>query len=386
MTTVLHKATIFLFFLIDLVLRRDVSYPVLVILLLMAAVTILQERFFHERFLPSVCLVFGMLGLTLCGMGIDPAFALFLAAAAYDFVCLRFYAGLLPVAGGLVLTWGSPAGGPAFGAVLLATGLSVLLADVTRRGREKERRLQRILDEERRLRYELEQVKRKLLHASREAAEIAEMRERNRIAREIHDRVGHKIAGILFQLQAANKLSQRDHARDHARDHEKAAAMVDGSVAALSEALELLRETVHNLKPRQPLGVAYIQRIIDQYTFCPVRFSFRGDFNQVPPHHMEVLATTIQEALTNAAKHSQATEVDIRIEIRDAFTRLAIRDNGVGAEKIREGLGLSGMRERIRNMGGTVSISGKDGFLIVCLIPREEGRSLFESLEDADRG
>ncbi|OUM88664.1 MAG: hypothetical protein BAA01_03270 [Bacillus thermozeamaize] len=218
----------------------------------------------------------------------------------------------------------------------------------------------------------------KLLHASREAAGIAEVRERNRIAREIHDSVGHKIAGILFQLQAANKLWQRDR--------EQAAAMVEGSVAALSEALELLRETVHNLKPRQPLEVAYIQRIIDQFTFCPVRFSFRGDFNQVPPHHMEVLASTIQEALTNVAKYSQATEVDIRIEIRDAFTRLAIRDNGVGAEKIKEGLGLSGMRERIRNMGGTVSISGKDGFLIVCLIPREEGRSLFEGLEDVDRG
>ncbi|OUM88665.1 MAG: hypothetical protein BAA01_03275 [Bacillus thermozeamaize] len=84
-------------------------------------------------------------------MRIDTGFALFLAAAAYDFVCLRFYTGLLPVAGGLVLTWGSPA----FGAVLLATGLSVLLADLTRRAGEKERRLQRILDNERRLRYEL---------------------------------------------------------------------------------------------------------------------------------------------------------------------------------------------------------------------------------------
>ena len=83
--------------------------------------------------------------------------------------------------------------------------------------------------------------------------------------------------------------------------------------------------------------------------------------------------------MTNASKYSEATRMDISLTINDNFIRLYIKDNGKGCIKINDSLGLSGMRERVRNMGGNISINGESGFLIVCIIPlnREVG-GIFE--------
>jgi signal transduction histidine kinase len=258
--------------------------------------------------------------------------------------------------------------------VLLTSILIVLfcslLAYVIRNGKEERDRFKQTVDNERRLRYELEETKAKLLHSSKEVATIAEVRERNRIAQEIHDSIGHSIAGILFQLQAAYKL--------HSRDQEKSLEMIQKSIEGLAKSVELLRDTVHNIKPKQSFGIDYIKNIIDYFSFCPVEFITSGDFNSIPASHLELLSTNLKEALTNASRYSQATKMNINIEATEHYTRMYIKDNGLGCKTVKEGLGLSGMKERVRNVGGILSISANDGFLIVCLIPRE-GTGIFES-------
>jgi signal transduction histidine kinase len=95
---------------------------------------------------------------------------------------------------------------------------------------------------------------------------------------------------------------------------------------------------------------------------------------------METIVTNIKEALTNITKYSSATKAYISIEVNEKYIRLYIKDNGVGSKKIKEGLGLSGMRERVRNVGGSISISSEDGFLIVCIIPIDsKGGKIFET-------
>lgn len=68
--------------------------------------------------------------------------------------------------------------------------------------------------------------------------------------------------------------------------------------------------------------------------------------------------------------------------MNEIYTRLYIRDNGTGCVKIKEGMGLSGMRERVENMGGSFSISSEKGFMIVCVIPieSEKGSGVFENI------
>jgi signal transduction histidine kinase len=228
---------------------------------------------------------------------------------------------------------------------------------------ENEISSRKALDDERKLRYELEQFKTKLLNSSKEAAYLAEVKERNRIAREIHDNIGHKLTGILIQLQAAVKIFDRDNG--------KTKAILATCISTLSDTVNLIRDTVHNIKPNEKLGVEYIKNIIKNFSFCTVNFKFTGDFGKLSANKLEIVGTNIKEALTNAAKYSKATEVNIAIDINEQYTRLYIKDNGTGSIKIKEGLGLSGMRERVQNVGGTLAVSGENGFMIVCIIPEK---------------
>lgn len=226
-------------------------------------------------------------------------------------------------------------------------------------------------DNERRYRYELEAAKQKLLNSAKEAAYIAEIRERNRIAREIHDTVGHSIAGVLLQLQVVQKLRYKDD--------EKSDNLLKDSIERLSEALNVMRNTVHNIRPSNSMGLEYIEGIINNFNYCIVNFKHSGDFNSLPANVLETISSDVKEALTNAYKYSKATAIDIKIDVKDSFVRVYIKDNGEGCPNLKEGFGLLGIRERIKNLGGTVSFSGENGFMIVYIIPISKGEQTIEN-------
>ncbi|WP_274362865.1 sensor histidine kinase [Paenibacillus thermotolerans] len=362
------KTVLFLYVVVELIIDQNLSYQRLALLLLILAIQLWKERFYDSL---SVTVV--TLAVTCAGVAADLRFSVLFAICFYDFMLKRVYLG---VAASIVCVLYFLAGeSELLLTVTMWIILCSLLAFAIRKGRQEESEFIRTLDNERRLRYELEQTKAKLLHSSKQIASIAEVKERNRIARDIHDSVGHGIAGILIQLQAAYKL--------HAKDEAKSMEIVKHSIDGLTNALQLLRDTVHNIKPREEIGVGYIRGIIEQFRFCPVHLKLSGDFNRLPADHLELLSTNIKEALTNAARHSQATEVNISIDANERYTRLYIKDNGIGCSFVKEGLGLSGMKERVKNVGGSISISADEGFLIVCLLPRQEGGGIFESF---DRG
>lgn len=217
------------------------------------------------------------------------------------------------------------------------------------------------LDEERRLRYNLEQVQKELINSKKEIEHMTEIRERNRIAHEIHDNIGHGIAGVIFQLEAARRIIKMDIL--------KTEEILKLCSEKLSETLELTRNTVHNIKPDRLVGIDVIEKIIKGFKFCPIDFKHTGDFNSVSASNIKILEANVMEFLTNASKYSGATNIQIKVDIGKRNIRLYYKDNGIGCNNIRESLGISGMRERIRNVGGTISIDGNDGFLIVCNIP-----------------
>lgn len=362
----LLKLFFLVYVVVELAMKSSSSFVYIVMLLLIIAVNILKERY-----LDSVYVVFLSFIIVTSGTYMDKSFIIMLCPVAFDFFNRKVYFGLLPVLMGEVFFLYNDKN---LNIILLLTLVCGLLGYIMKITEEKEKNYIYSLDDERRLRYELENTKARLLASAKETAYLAEVKERNRIAREIHDNVGHNIAGILIQLQAAAKLFKLDG--------EKSAGILDKSISGLSETVSLLRDTVHNIKPAETLGIEYIQNIIGNYSFCPVDFKYNGNFNTLSPRQMEMLCSNIKEALTNAAKHSRATEVEISIEVNEKFTRLYIRDNGVGCARMKEGLGLSGMRERVENIGGTFSVSPDKGFMLVCVIPVEiqEGRDIIENI------
>ncbi|QVK16845.1 hypothetical protein KHQ81_07945 [Mycoplasmatota bacterium] len=218
-----------------------------------------------------------------------------------------------------------------------------------------------LIDNERRIRYELEHAKRQLLQNNKEIERLTEIKERNRIARNIHDNIGHDIAGVLFQLQAADKLFYKNQ--------EKSNSIINLCINKLGDSLKIIRETVYNIKPCIELNDNIFKDIIQKFVYCPINFHIDGDISTLSPVIIEVMVTNLKEVLTNGAKHSGATQIEIKIEVTKTFVRFYYHDNGKGCLKIDEGLGLSGIKERINSVNGMINIDGQNGFSIITVIP-----------------
>ncbi len=324
---------------------------------------------FREKHLNSPALIIPEYVLIVALSYYNPVTLVLCCAHAYD----------LPATG---LTW--------FPALLLPGGLfflraeqaiffSVLIIICSLAGylsyllKEKDKSFQNVYDRERRNRYALEEAGVKLMHSAREAAHLAEIRERNRIARDIHDHVGHHLSAILLQLQVVRRMLDKDPIKAH--------DLLDQSITGLGESVELLRDTVHNIKPVETLGIDYIKKIIENFKYCQVEFTHSGDFAAITADYTDIISSILREALNNVNRHSSATLVSVKIDVLERIVRLHIQDNGRGSTNLREGMGLRNMKERARDAGGSITVDPGNGFSIVCILPRldREGVNVIES-------
>ncbi len=244
---------------------------------------------------------------------------------------------------------------------LIITVMSFVIGYILKAWTAKESVYLTAADLERKQRYEVESLKNELLSANQEVALLAETTERNRIAQQLHDNVGHELAGALIALQAYKKLAENGDKR--------AGEMLENVLRRVEDSSVKLRETVYQLRPETESGAARLQKLCDEFTYCPIRYAVAGNPNTVPGTIWILLEPCLKEALTNMMKYSSATEAVVKIDIAPYIVRMNVQDNGKGAKVIKNGLGLTGIRERIRAAGGTVSVNGSDGFMITCILP-----------------
>jgi signal transduction histidine kinase len=360
----LFKCLFLLFIISKLATSNSIGYLEICIVLIIIASNIVREKYINS----VIVIIFEFIIITY-GTTLNPDFSVFYGIICFDLVTKKKYLGVVfTIASVLYLLELK-----FVPEILLIIGICSLLSHLNNGNKSNSELLRLSFDKERKYNHELELTKVKLMNSSADAARIAEVNERNRIAREIHDNIGHSIAGVLMLLQASFKLFDRDN--------EKSKDLLAKSIQNLSEGLTLLKNTVYNIKPNIELGINYISEIINNFSFCEVDLEYSGNFNNLLPDYAEILGTNIKEALTNASKYSKATLVKISIDINENYIRLYIKDNGVGCYKINESLGLSGMKERIKNVGGNISINGEDGFLIVNVIPlKREVGGMFEGI------
>lgn len=345
----LFRFSFLIYMILKLTLASVCESQHIILLLLLLASNIYRQRFYDSKILVCMELV-----LIFIGIYFDSIFIVLLGLSAFDILLHELYIFFLPI---FILSFVKVVFYPE---VILIVAICSAFSYWIKELFKKEEEYKKNYDRERKYRYELEDARTMLLNSSMEIAHLTEIKERNRIARDIHDNIGHSIASILMQLQAGFKLKDKNS--------QKSDEIIKNCILRLSDTLTLLRDTVHNIRPKEKLGAEYIKSIVESFVYCPVNFSYSGDFSRLNPNIMEIICTNIKEALTNTAKHSKATEVIIKIDICDKIVRLYIKDNGQGCNNIKDSLGLSGMKERIANLSGSISISGDDGFLIVCVI------------------
>lgn len=221
-----------------------------------------------------------------------------------------------------------------------------------------------------RLRLDLEAANEKLRAFAAQAGELATTRERNRLAREIHDGVGHYLTVVKTQLDAAAALLPGDPAR--------AQATVEKAARLTAEALDDVRRSVGALRTdAAPPALDAALRALAALGSPPAALAVDGTPRALPPAAAHALFRAAQEGLTNVRKHARATRADLRLDFRRPGTvRLEIADDGVGASAAPAaspsgGYGLLGIRERVELLGGRVE-SGRrpaGGFLLAVEVP-----------------
>lgn len=342
----------------------SIRYEEVCVLLIITASIIVREKYLQTVYMTYVEAV-----IITAGTFVNPYFAVFYGITCYDLVSGNRYGEVLFL---FAAAYTRLSINP-FIDVMFIMGICTLLSHLSQQYRKKSEQLKRSFDQERRYNYELEITKNKLVNAALETAHLTEIKERNRIAQEIHDNVGHGIAGVLMLLQAAFKLRNKDSG--------KSEELFEKSIDSLSQSLELLKNTVYNIKPKEEYGIAHVRSVIENYSFCEVGFTLKGDSEGIAPFFFELITTNVKEALTNASKYSKATKMEIELICNEKFIRLQIRDNGVGCKSIKDSLGLSGMKDRVTMAGGSISINGDNGFMIVCVLPlNREAGVIFESI------
>ncbi len=224
---------------------------------------------------------------------------------------------------------------------------------------------------ERQAREQLQQANQQLAEYAAQVEQLATMRERNRLAREVHDTLGHYLTVINVQLDVVTKLIDTNPARA------KEAALKSKQLA--SEGLNEVRRSVAALRPTpledKPLPEA-LRTLIETSRDAGLMVTFEqtGTARAVSPEIETVLYRTTQEALTNIRKHAHASAASVRLAYAAADVSLRVRDNGTGRQGSEDNVGLSALRERAAALNGTVLAENhlEGGFVLEVTLPLSE--------------
>jgi len=197
----------------------------------------------------------------------------------------------------------------------------------------------------------------KLELAQSEIEHLAKVAERERIARDLHDLLGHTLSLIILKSELASKLAERDagRAREEIRDVERISrealaqvrAAVSGYRAGLRAEIESARDALRAAGVTPAIDVAPLQLAATQEA---------------------VIAMALREAVTNIVRHADAKSCRIALESRGGAVVLTVRDDGRGGNAP-FGNGLSGMRERVEALGGSLRRDGAGGTTIEIVLP-----------------
>lgn len=219
-----------------------------------------------------------------------------------------------------------------------------------------------------RLMLELEQANVQLAAYATQAEELAMTEERNRLAREIHDNLGHYLTIVNVQIEAAKLLMVSEPVR--ALDAlEKAQELAKKGLTQVRESVAALRETPVSNRPLEDAIASLVKET--QSSGIVTKFKVDGDPQTLDNKVALALYRTAQEGLTNVCKHARASRVDVLLDFQPNQVRLEVRDNGVGAANTTGGFGLLGIRERIQLLGGRVEVSTGEGkgFCLLVNVP-----------------
>lgn len=207
----------------------------------------------------------------------------------------------------------------------------------------------------------LEEQNAKLAASQEHEIQAAMLSERNRIAREIHDNLGHILSRCLLQIGAVIAINKDPLIKEN----------LTSIKDTMSEAMDSVRKSVHNLHDESIDLYDQIYKLIKGFSFCPVKFEY--DISENLDKNLKYsLIAIVKEALSNIMRHSNATEGSVRLIEHPGFYQVIIQDNGVVENYNPErGIGIRNISDRVAAFNGNININTDRGFKIFISIPRE---------------
>ena len=261
-------------------------------------------------------------------------------------------------------------------ALLLTAILSVAATLLSLRTAQLEReqeRMRRTRDELQERALALEARNRDLADRQDYEVELATLAERARIAREIHDNVGHQLTRASLQTEALRVV--------HANEAGVAADFADVK-RTVDEALQLVRSSVHALNDNAANLSVQLERIVEgARSDGGPQIELEVLAEHAPANVANCFAAVLREALSNAIRHACAHAVTVRCMEHPSFYQLIVTDDGAGGAQasgrnVTGGMGLGSMRERVEALGGTFTAgprAGAGGWRVFATVPKQQG-------------
>ena len=195
-------------------------------------------------------------------------------------------------------------------------------------------------------------------------AENKVLEERANLSQTLHDKLGHNINGSIYQLEASKVIMDKDP--------EKTKSMIQAVIDQLRTGMDEIRAILRKERPeKQKMAVLQLYELCEDCNNKGVEAEFtkEGDLSKIPDSIWEVILDNSFEAVTNAMKYSKCNTINIKIVVMNKMVRCAVADDGIGCDNIVDGMGISGMRQRVRSIGGNIEFKSHPGFEVSMLLP-----------------
>lgn len=295
--------------------------------------------------------------IVLCTL--HPCFVMFMPLCAYDISRRELYPLIVPALA--ALAYQTVAGDVRLLFLTIAFCLTAVAMEVfSRRSQQLKQELIRTRDSAVENSNRLIKKNEQLIEAQDNEVHLATLTERNRIAREIHDNVGHMLTRTILQMGAIQIINK----------DENLAEPLESVKATLDEAMNSIRKSVHDLHDDSIDLESSLRDAIE-----PLKENFTVNFEYDISDHINgkvkyCFIALVKEGVNNIIKHSNGDRVNIIVRDHPAMCSLCIEDNGVCSENISSGgIGLENMQDRVSSLGGVLNItSGKKGFRVFASI------------------
>ena len=195
-------------------------------------------------------------------------------------------------------------------------------------------------------------------------AENQVLEERMQLSQTLHDKLGHSINGSVYQLEAIKVIMEKEP--------KTSKKMIQAVIDQLRTGMDEIRAILRKERPKKyTLAILQLEKLCEECRQKGVEAALvtEGDLSEVPEKYLEIILDNAYEAVSNSLKYAKCTRIDMKIHVMNQIIRCSISDNGIGCAKITDGMGISGMRHRIRDVNGILDFESEAGFTINMLLP-----------------